>query len=736
MSFVARGAEPGVSRADGSTKVSEPNGRVSAMTPRRTAILGCALLAALHLALAAGMRAPIIFGDETANLGIARFLAGRPPYPLLAYPNATWTPYYRFGYPLLVAPAWKLSGDPHTVYRLALVLNALLVASLFPLLASFARRTLDLPARDAWIAAFSASLYTSFLLQTNLTWSESLLIPLVTGVVVSFQRLAARPGTGAACAFALLTVAAYAVHERTLALVPLALLALGVLWRRHGLSGRAALTAATITVAAFAAVKAVDATIFARLWGAAPHRYRMGDIAAGLLAPEGMGHALLSLTGQLWYLSVASALLFPLGLWMLARTARSGEAPERRLTALFTLAVAAALLATSSVFLSSFPRADLAIYGRYSEAFLAPFLAAGLAGFYGVARRHRLATLALALLPALLVAILLAGHGGAVFQQVYNEMNISGIMPAVLLLGGLRMLRISVLGIGAGLAVLAAGLVRPRAAAVVAGGLFLAGALLVHQRWLVPVQAIASQARSLPGAVQALGAREVAYDLEGATQDEFFSYQIALGDARFVIFDGRRARPPRELVISDKAFGGRHPEARLVFPERITPQALWVMPGALQDRLAHDGWLFPADPQAPLPPEALCSRLAWSPQRGPDPLTIRAGAVRHLHLLVTHCGKGSPWLAFESVEKAQGTVRLGIRWFRDGAVFAEHRAELPHALAPGATVEADVDITARTLDRNPLPRGLYEVRIGPVQELVQWFDAAGDPGIRLAVEVE
>ena len=699
---------------------------------RGSVLVGFALLAALHCALAVPMRAPLIFGDEVASLGIARFLAGHPPYPLLAHPVQGWAPFYRFGYPLLVAPLWLFTRDPLAVYKAALFLNGFLLSSLFPLLVSFARRTLALPRRDALLAAFAASLYPAFLLQSNFTWSESLLIPVVTGVVVSFQRLVERPGVGGACAFALLAVFAYAVHERALGLVPLSLLALAALWRGGRLPGRAALAAIGAAIAAFTAVRTLDARIFEQLWASSPQRLGTGDLIVRLVDPESLGKALLSLTGQVWYLTTASALLFPLGLWVLVRTVRQGEAAEQRLTALFLLAVAVVLLATSSLFVTRFPRTDLAIYGRYAEVFLGPFLVAGCAAFQGVARRHRLAALGLALLPGLLAALLLAGHDDAVFRLVYNQMNLLGLMPAVMLFGGIRMLRIAALGTAAGLAILGAGLVRPRAAAMLAGALFLVGGLWFHQGWRGGVQNGAFVARSVPRVVLDLGAREVAYDLAGATHDEFFAYQHRLGDTRLVFFDDRSAPPPRELVISDKVFGRRHPEARLVFPERRVDQALWVLPGPLLDRLEREGRLFPVDPGAPLPPQAVCARLAWI--EAPEPrLVLDPGETRRLDVRLTHCGRNVPWLPFGARKDPAGAVRFGIRWYRGGAFVAEQRAELPTALAPGATIDASFDIAAHTGNGTPLPPGLYEVRIDLVQELVRWF---GGEGLKIQAMVE
>ncbi len=696
-------------------------------------LAGCALLLALHLVLAAPMRAPIIYGDEAANLGIARFLAGRAPYPSLAPPFVEWAARYRFGYPLLVAPAWWVSGDPLTVYKLALALNAFLMTALFPLLAVWARRTFALAHADALAAAFAASLYTSFLLQPNLTWSESLLIPLIAGLLVAFQRLLVRPGTAAACAVALLAVGTYAVHERAIGLVPLTLLALGGLWLGRRLAGRAVLAAGGAALAALAATRWLDALVGARLWAGAP-RYGTGEVLARLFAPEGMGNAALSLVGQVWNLTVASLLLFPLGVWMLGRTAWKGEDGAQRLAAGFTLAVAAALLATSSAFLTHFPRADFTVYGRYAEAFLAPFLVAGLAGLGGVARRHPLPQWALTLLPMLLALLLLAGHKDAVLRQVYAEMNIAGLLPAMQILGGLRLLRIAALATVAGAAVFAAGRWHPRLAAGLAGALFLAGAVKVHQTWLVPVQRAGFEARSLPVAVRALGVPEVAYDLAAARMDEFFAYQLRIGEAPYVVFDSRTAPPPSDLVISDKQLGERRIGARLVFPEKGLNQALWVRPGALQDRLARDGWLVPADPGAALPAEAECARLtALEPL---DPIRLKPGGSTRLAVRLTHCGTAAPWIPYGTRDDPRGVVRFGVQWMQDGVSKVDQRSELPHVLAPGTSAGAEVVLAAFAPDGTPAPPGRYEVKVGLVQELVRWFGETRENTFTVVVTVE
>src|SRR5262249_44880197 len=131
---------------------------VASMVPRSgdrlgpgTLVAGLAI-AALHLVLSAPMRSPMLFGDEAAHLGIARFLARRTPYPLLTSPAMGWTPYYHFGYPLLLTPAVWLGG-PLALYRAALALNAFALGALYVVLVPFGRRVLGLSRFDAGLAA-------------------------------------------------------------------------------------------------------------------------------------------------------------------------------------------------------------------------------------------------------------------------------------------------------------------------------------------------------------------------------------------------------------------------------------------------------------------------------------------------------------------------------------------------------------------------------------------------------
>ncbi|MBA3302585.1 MAG: hypothetical protein H0U26_01785, partial [Acidimicrobiia bacterium] len=84
-------------------------------------LVAALIVVAARLALGATMEGPRVFPDELGYLAAARHLAGgSPPWELGA------AAFYHPGYSLLLVPAFWLTDDPSTLYRVALVVNAVL----------------------------------------------------------------------------------------------------------------------------------------------------------------------------------------------------------------------------------------------------------------------------------------------------------------------------------------------------------------------------------------------------------------------------------------------------------------------------------------------------------------------------------------------------------------------------------------------------------------------------------
>src|SRR5581483_5553882 len=98
---------------------------------------------AVRLVLAVTHRVPVLIPDESGYLLAARLLAGGTAG------NLSGRTFYQGGYPLFICPAFWMSSDPATIYRIVLVINSLAGASVL-LLAYVALRRLRLSRGQAY----------------------------------------------------------------------------------------------------------------------------------------------------------------------------------------------------------------------------------------------------------------------------------------------------------------------------------------------------------------------------------------------------------------------------------------------------------------------------------------------------------------------------------------------------------------------------------------------------------
>ncbi len=707
--------------------------RLTGLGDRRALALAAAALLALHLGLAAPLEGPMLFGDETAYLGMARFLAGRAPDLQLASPALKHGAFLSTGYSLALVPAGFLAS-PRMTYQATLVFNALCAMALFLALAAFARRVLGLPPRRAILAGLAGSLYPAAVLLPKLAWPESLLSLLVVLLPLAFLRLAERRALGPAVLFGLTAGAACWVHHRALPILALSLLTLAFLVFRRALTVGPALAGAAAALLPAFAGRMTNAWVWERLSSRGTPLSEIG-LLASLLRPEGLWQSFLSLIGQLWYLAAATAGMALLGAWALARIAREEPAGSpRRQTAAFALLSGAALFALSVAFVIVPDRVDKLFYGRYWEPALGLLLAAAVA-FLFERRPGPAAFAVVAIAPLALGEALVTLRGGGAFLGLFNDLNVLGVAPWTVAFGQVRVLWISALTTAAGLLVLALARWRPASGAIVLAALFACGSLYVWGAHIVPINRGAQTTLRIPVRLAEMppGA-PVAYDEGHLTERTFYAYPFWISGRRLRWFDSRVAEPPAPLVISAREWPEAPPGARVIYPENVAGHALWVLPGEVQEHLAAAGALFPADLAAPLPPEACRARITPDEERA-GPLHVDSGESVSVPLHLAHAGTGVPWAAAAALESPAGAVRIGLLWFRDGQLAADRRAELPWSMAPGEEVAFDLPLEARAPDGTPLPPGTYEVRISLVQELIRWCDETGDGSLTLPVEV-
>jgi hypothetical protein len=487
-------------------------------------------------------------------------------------------------------------------------------------------------------------------------------------------------------------------------MVPVAFGFLAALAWRKQLPRVAAAAGIGALVVLFAATRVVDGLLLDAIYSKTSAGVE-GDVLGRLTDVHLLWGGAKAAVGQLWYLTVATFGLVPIGvLWLL--TARRLPTALR----LVTLAACLATLAASSLEMSDGTRVDHMVYGRYVEGVVPVLLVAGAAAL--VAWRTVLPRLlgGVVVLAAVLGALLVLLRGGDLLAGDVMPLNVMGLLPFrnghgpdVLRIDVARTTILALVGAGVVVAVTRWKAVAGLAAVAV---LFAAGAATVQADTLRPFDDRWSGFLQIPHAVRVVSDHgAVAYDRVGYEVYAANFYQLELSDRGVRFFDSRDGRPFEDLVIGAV---DRVPVAgaRLVTTE-IGPyqgQALWVVPGALQDRLARQGYLLPEDPTAPLPdPE---QRITASV---PDHLA--AGERRTVRVRVTHLGGGAPWHPLLPPAHVQGAVRLSARW-TSGAYAGT--AELGRVLLPGDSVDVDLPITA------PGP-GRHTLEVGLLQEGGSWF---------------
>ncbi len=585
------------------------------------AVVAVAAVVGAHLALMAPLRVPVIHPDELGYVQNAHYLARGGLRPT--------TEYYP-GYSLLLVPLWWISRDPLTVWRGALVVNAVLAGAGVVLAWCLVGRLapgLDRPWRALLVAAVAA--YPAVLLFSDFSMAETAFAAAFLGVCLlaarAFEASAAgpAPGWGRWAALGVGCGLIALVHPRGYAVyVAAGLLGVVALAR----SGRRALRPLAGLTAGLAVGFAVTRLLVVHLKDPASRftAYSPGGILSRATTVHGALNLLSEAGGQLFYLSVATLGLVPFGLWLALRALGAAAAGDRRpavMTRAFCGLAFLGVWAISSLFINLGTRADKLIYGRYNDAAVAPLLIIALAELTaGRTRLRTVATWAAVGVTALVgsAAFTGLGHPGAELHGPLNPVNVIAIVPYITHFGG-KIEVLALLGVGlAGLAVLAALALRwPAVATLALAAGFVALAVRTQAIYILPGSRARAAQNAVPLALAALRSRTsadlscVAWDNPAGDDFALYATEFTLPEQRIRPFGAGVGGPCGPVVASpDPHFAARFPGARLITTDPYAQVSLWALPGTpTAAALDAAGWLLPAAP-APLPAAARTDTLA------------------------------------------------------------------------------------------------------------------------------
>ena len=540
----------------------------------RVLIVGVVALLALRLVLSLARSGPVIMADEGGYLLHGRVLAGGMPAEMGS------SPFYRGGYSLLLAPVLSVADDPLVAYHLVLAVNALLAASLVPLLYLLITRCFGMPAPVAAWAAIAGGAYPTVTALSQVALAENVLFPLTVawllGAGALLRASAGGPAIGPAAATSFCAGLLWTAHGRMLVVVCLTaglLLAVALVRRRRAAAATAAggLLALAATMAAGQLLN--DWLLMRNHDGARlQESERVLSVVDDL---DGVAAALANVAGQGWYLLVAT-----LGLALVllvecvppaaARLLRRRPQPGDALLALVVLATGG-LLVVSALWFATRDRPDQLVYGRYTEPMAPILVALGIGALADGAGRQRLRLLAAGL--AALTVLVAALRSGLQLPVQPSRWNVASLPSPTGQLGPPIIAAAGVVAVVA-LSVLLA--VARRAAAAVGGVVLVLLAPTTAYVAYLPV--LRSERDVYPAGwtspraiVEQRGAQRVGYDLDRFDHIAVKVYQWFMPRTPLVTFHGEREAPPGALYFS----GRSRPAALAARPAR----PVWRDPG-------------------------------------------------------------------------------------------------------------------------------------------------------------
>jgi hypothetical protein len=533
----------------------------------RLLIAGTVALFLLRFALSLLRTGPVLVADEIGYLTNARVIDGGLAGQL------EQAPFYRGGYSLLIAPLLELGSSPTFLYHLVLVLNAALAASVFPLLYLLLTRFAGVRPELAIWAALAGAVYPALTVLSQVAMSENALFPLVCLWLIAFGGLLSeRDGRGDfawAAALGAATGALWAVHNRMIVAVAVALAGMVWLTVRRRLRPAALVLGVVIVALAFYGVHLLDSFLIDDNYaGSAPDE--LSERMDELFQFGGLRTALANLLGQTWYLLVAS--------FGLAAVAVADFARRRGPLLGVLLALTALLLLISA---SAFPertRPDMLIYGRYAEVVAPALIAFGLAALSRVRLRLAWPLAGFGVLTALVVLI----RATASDPDAANRWNISALPFITVQLGPAILIGAALVALGGAWLLTRAVAFGPKATGVAAVALFLAVAaygawnpVRSSQRAVYPAGWTSPQS-----AAEDAGAKTIAYDLDSYDTIGLYSLQWFLPNTRVTLFTQSREEPDSRFVLAGEDWPRRQGvRATPLWEAAGRDQVLWRVSG-------------------------------------------------------------------------------------------------------------------------------------------------------------
>lgn len=299
------------------------------------------------------------------------------------------SPYYSYGYSILLTPLFWLADTPIVMYRTAIALNGVFYAGAF-LLSYWCGKKLY-PQAKKWmvmLVCFVVSLYCNNLVQTNMAWAEALLYFLFWALLATMMQYVNTGRLRWLLAVCLEIVYMYMVHQRTLGvLVAVAFTIILRLAMRHKKEAKKIAIAAAAIVCMLGIGALVKHYLQDNMWmwqdaevaGRNDYSGQLEKVMALITSRDGIKNFFLSLGGKVFYVLVCGCGLVYWSVLELVKYLKRKQGDLYNYTSVFLLLSFLFTTGIVTIYVAGAgTRVDTLMYGRYTEFLIGPFLMLGL----------------------------------------------------------------------------------------------------------------------------------------------------------------------------------------------------------------------------------------------------------------------------------------------------------------------------------------------------------------------
>lgn len=562
------------------------------------AIAISALVIVTNLFVADGAALPLYWEDEAGYLGNAQVMAG-----VGSIPDLSGRPYY-IGWSLLLVPLWWILGNGQQVYLGAVALSTvcgILVAVPLTLIA----RRLGLSLPWAIIAGGTLCLASARALYSGFAMSENLLSLAVAFSVLFAIRFRDKPTLATAMLFSFSASMAFLTHGRAVPVLAATVIWLVLSLRRSPIVAVAGIvTAGVVAGGGFLLYRHVTTLIY----GGGASRESIG--LGRLFGPDPLA-TVASAVGQIWYVVFVWVGLTVLGLVALFGYVRAEFTARRPGPAVWAAVSLLGVCVISFTFIAAAiargaSRLDIYSYGRYLDPFVVPLALVGIVMVIRVVPK-RVAWGSLIAVVAVAVAwfVVVYPRVPSTGAQLWFPINIMGTLQfpwrSTTWLPAAPWLYMAAFVIAA-FAIVAIFRKRPALLVTLLVVYFVASTAVGELRIVRPFFSGWNTAFTLRETIAAdplLDGKPVALDTDGLKEIKDSvsknAYQTLLAPTSVTLFDSESANPPADLVIARKdwARAGELGARKIADDTGMFSNALWVLPGELQNELDAAGELVP-----------------------------------------------------------------------------------------------------------------------------------------------